>query len=176
MSIFYQPLCFLLLIVCFQTAAVSSSSCSHEESAALIQFKTLFSINRKASKDCVVEPSGPKTKSWKEDKDCCLWDGVSCDNITGQVISLDLSCSCLSGTFPSNSTLFQLSHLQSLDLSFNDFKKSKIPRGLGHLTSLTHLDLSNSWFSGSIPFEISYLSKLVSLDLSSNSTKLEKFT
>ncbi|XVF79490.1 hypothetical protein PTKIN_Ptkin14bG0227000 [Pterospermum kingtungense] len=127
----------------------------------------------------------PKTNSWKEGTNCCLWDGVSCDNITGQVISLDLSCSRLSGTIPSNSTLFHLSYLQRLDLSGNDFKKSKISPEFGRFSSLTHLDLSDSWFSGPIPYEISYLSKLVSLRLSSDSyndlspkpiPKLEKST
>ncbi|XP_038998615.1 receptor-like protein 9DC1 [Hibiscus syriacus] len=36
------------------------------------------------------------------------------------------------------------------------------------LTGLTHLDISSSSFSGKIPLEISYLSKLSSLDLSDN--------
>ncbi|XP_017979844.1 PREDICTED: LRR receptor-like serine/threonine-protein kinase FLS2 [Theobroma cacao] len=132
--ILYQLLCFLLFLSYQATLSSSSSSssatqlCSHDQSAALIQFKALFSINKTASKDCEINDirSYPKTNSWKEGIDCCLWDGVSCDNITGQVISLDLSCSWLSGTLPSNSSLFLLSHLQRLDLSFNDFKKSKI--------------------------------------------------
>ncbi|EOY13848.1 Receptor like protein 53, putative [Theobroma cacao] len=173
--IFYQLLCFLLFLSYQATLSSSSSSssatqlCSHDQSAALIQFKALFSINKTASKDCEINDirSYPKTNSWKEGIDCCLWDGVSCDNITGQVISLDLSCSWLSGTLPSNSSLFLLSHLQRLDLSFNDFKKSKISSKVGLFASLRHLDLSHSWFSGRVPYEISYLSKLVSLDLSS---------
>ncbi|WRX29414.1 Leucine-rich repeat - like 10, partial [Theobroma cacao] len=168
-------LCFLLFLSYQATLSSSSSSssatqlCSHDQSAALIQFKALFSINKTASKDCEINDirSYPKTNSWKEGIDCCLWDGVSCDNITGQVISLDLSCSWLSGTLPSNSSLFLLSHLQRLDLSFNDFKKSKISSKVGLFASLRHLDLSHSWFSGRVPYEISYLSKLVSLDLSS---------
>ncbi|XVF79488.1 hypothetical protein PTKIN_Ptkin14bG0226800 [Pterospermum kingtungense] len=174
LSIFYQLLCFQLLVLCFQITISSSSSvtqlCSYEESVALIQFKTHFSINQTASKGCDSDTiSHPKTNSWKEGTDCCLWDGVSCDNITGRVISLDLSCSLLSGTIPPNSTLFHLSHMQRLNLSFNDFKNSKISPEFGHFSSLTHLDLSNSWFSGSVPYEISYLSKLLLLDLSSYS-------
>ncbi|XVF79486.1 hypothetical protein PTKIN_Ptkin14bG0226600 [Pterospermum kingtungense] len=174
LSIFYQLLCFQLLVLCFQITISSSSSvtqlCSHEESVALIQFKTHFSINQTASKGCDADTiSHPKTNLWKEGTDCCLWDGVSCDNITGRVISLDLSCSLLSGTIPSNSTLFHLSHMQRINLSFNDFKNSKISPEFGHFSSLTHLDLSNSWFSGSVPYEISYLSKFLLLDLSSYS-------
>ncbi|XP_017979845.1 PREDICTED: receptor-like protein 12 [Theobroma cacao] len=174
LPIFYQLLFFPLFLSYQATLPSSSSSssatqlCSHDQSAALIQFKALFSINKTASKHCEIR-SYPKTNSWRESIDCCLWDGVNCDNITGQVISLDLSCSWLSGTLPSNSSLFLLSHLQRLDLSVNDFKKSKISSKFGLFASLTHLDLSRSWFSGRVPYEISYLSKLVSLDLSSAS-------
>ncbi|OMO49796.1 hypothetical protein COLO4_38378 [Corchorus olitorius] len=165
---FYQQfLSLLLLSLSFQATLSATHLCSHDQSAALIQFKTHFSISKTVSKDCEYgKKSYPKTNSWKKGIDCCLWDGVSCDNITGQVISLDLSCSWLYGTFPSNNTIFLLSNLQRLDLSFNDFKKSTISSHFGRFSSLTHLDLSSSSFSGQIPYEISYLSKLVSLDLS----------
>ncbi|RXH67891.1 hypothetical protein DVH24_028038 [Malus domestica] len=56
-----------------------------------------------------------------------------------------------------------------LDLADNDFNFSPIPSRLGHdLTCLTYLNLSYSVFSGQIPIEISKLSKLSTLDLSSN--------
>ncbi|KAH0772482.1 hypothetical protein KY290_009619 [Solanum tuberosum] len=99
-------------------------------------------------------------------RDCCSWDGVVCDDITGHVIELDLSCSGLVGTIDSNSSLFQLSHLQRLNLSMNDFERSHISPEFLKFSSLTHLDLSCSYFSGQIPSEISHLSKLQSLRLS----------
>ncbi|XP_028118378.1 receptor-like protein Cf-9 homolog [Camellia sinensis] len=103
--------------------------------------------------------------SWNETTtDCCLWDGIKCDRMTGQVIELDLSWSQLYGTIPLNSSLFSLSHLQRLNLAFNDFTQSRISPSFGQFSSLTHLNLSSS-FSGSFPSEISHLSKLVSLDL-----------
>ncbi|XP_044465935.1 receptor-like protein 33 [Mangifera indica] len=105
--------------------------------------------------------------SWKEDSDCCSWDGVTCDKVTGHVIDLDLSCSWLYGNIPSNSSVFFLPQLQKLNLVFNDFYYSQISSNFGQLISLTHLNLSASNFNGSIPSEISHLSNLVSLDISS---------
>ena len=88
--------------------------------------------------------------------------------MTGHVIELDLSCSWLSGTIHSNSTLFLFPHLQRLNLAFNDFSGSSVSAGFGRFSSLTHLNLSKSLFSGLISPEISHLSNLVSLDLTWN--------
>ncbi|KAK3423940.1 LOW QUALITY PROTEIN: hypothetical protein EUGRSUZ_F00693 [Eucalyptus grandis] len=112
--------------------------------------------------------SYPKTNSWYKVMDCCSWDGVACDGATGNVIGLDLSHSWLRGTLHSNSSLFLLRHLRSLNLSGNDFSGSHISSNLSAFATLTYLNLSSSSFSGSIPSEISCLSKLVSLDLSYN--------
>ncbi|PHU17166.1 hypothetical protein BC332_12861 [Capsicum chinense] len=98
-------------------------------------------------------------------RDCCSWDGVICDEMTGHVVELDLSCSQLVGNIDSNSSLFQLSRLQRLNLSRNTFSNSHISPLFGRLSSLTHLDLSYTSFSGQIPSEISHLSKLQSLHL-----------
>ncbi|GLT79546.1 hypothetical protein SLA2020_510300 [Shorea laevis] len=175
------PLCLLFFFLCLKTAFSSSLDassfpsthlCSHEEAAVLLQFKTSFSINNTVYEPYFCEvyydakANYSKTESWKEGIDCCSWDGVSCDNVTGHVIALDLSCSLLSGTFPSNSTLFLLKNLQSLNLAFNDFRLSKIPPEISQFTRLKHLDISSSWFSGQIPAEIAHLPKLVSLNLS----------
>ncbi|KAF7815348.1 receptor-like protein 9DC3 [Senna tora] len=143
--------------------------CIHYHYTALLNFKNSFSLNSSASKYCDGDQSSyPKTASWGNDLDCCLWDGVTCDSISGHVIGLDLSCSWLEGHFHPNSTIFQLSHLQSLNLAFNNFSGSSISSQFGDLVTLTHLNLSFSWFSGEIPSKISQLSKLVSLDLSWN--------
>ncbi|KAJ6886634.1 LOW QUALITY PROTEIN: Cf-4/9 disease resistance-like family protein [Populus alba x Populus x berolinensis] len=91
---------------------------------------------------------------------------------TGHVIGLDLGCSMLYGTLHSNSTLFSLHHLQKLDLSLNDFNRSVISSSFGQFLHLTHLNLYSSNFAGQVPPEISHLSRLVSLDLSSYSVQL----
>ncbi|CAL5328347.1 unnamed protein product [Camellia sinensis] len=165
---------FLFFTLQCQPAFFSSSPtnhlCSPEQSSALLQFKHMLAVNDSASSLCdhlFGQPSYPKTMSWNETTtDCCSWDGIKCDRMTGQVIELDLSCSQLYGTIPMNNSLFSLRHLQRLNLAYNDFTQSRISSSFGQFSSLTHLNLSSS-FSGSIPSEISHLSKLVSLDLSS---------
>ena len=148
---------------------VSSSLSSNSQCSALLHFNHSLSLDRDASPPFLcVSNSYPKTGSWKEDKDCCTWDGVVCDNSTRHVIALDLSCSWLNGSIHSNSTLFLLRHLRSLNLAGNDFDGSLISPEFGKFQSLTHLNLSFSNFSGEIPYEISQLSSLVSLDLSYN--------
>ncbi|KAA8535132.1 hypothetical protein F0562_030135 [Nyssa sinensis] len=107
-------------------------------------------------------------ESWDETTNCCSWDGVKCDKESGHVIGLDLSCSWLYGTIHPNSSLFSLPHLQSLNLAFNFFNNSPISSAFSRFTGLTHLNLSSSGFSGKISSKISFLSKLTSLDLSSN--------
>ncbi|GKV38482.1 hypothetical protein SLEP1_g46393 [Rubroshorea leprosula] len=96
--------------------------------------------------------------------------------IVGHVIALNLSCSFLYGTFPSNSTLFFLKNLQSLNLSLNDFRHSKIPSEISQFTRLKHLDVSFSRFSSQVPAEIAHLPKLVSLNLSNFDLILETTT
>ncbi|PHT60357.1 hypothetical protein CQW23_02720 [Capsicum baccatum] len=133
--------------------------CPKHQAHALLQFRQMFTINPNASGGCY----NPKTLSWNESTDCCSWNGVHCNERTGQVIELDLRCSGLQGKFHPNSSLFQLSGLKRLDLSRNDFSGSLISTKFGELSSLTHLDLSLSSFTGLIPAEISHLSKLYSL-------------
>ncbi|KAG4150206.1 hypothetical protein ERO13_D05G381633v2, partial [Gossypium hirsutum] len=79
-----------------------------------------------------------------EGTDCCSWDGVTCDHLNAHVIALDLSCSWLYGNFPSN-----------------------IPSEFGRFTSLFYLNLSYTRLAGEVPSQVSHLSKLVSLDLTS---------
>ena len=168
----YQLFYLLLLFYSQLTSSSSSFSsstllCSQYQSSALIQFKHLFSFAQFASFDCdrVGQHSYPKMETWKEGTDCCSWDGVTCDKVRGDVIGLDLSCSWLNGTIPSNSTLFLLPHLQRLNRAFNYFNYSPISSGFGGFAGLKHLNLSYSVFSGQVPLELSHLSHLVSLDL-----------
>ncbi|KAF8028269.1 hypothetical protein BT93_E1008 [Corymbia citriodora subsp. variegata] len=139
--------------------------CHADESSALMEFKRSFKTNR-IDWRCIH----PKVHSWSQDGsgDCCSWDGVECDEVTGRVIALNLNSSCLLGIMSPNTTLFRLIHLESLNLAFNGFNFSSIPYGFSNLSRLKHLNLSHSDFFGEIPHDISQLSKLISLDLSCN--------
>ncbi|KAK6802348.1 hypothetical protein RDI58_000128 [Solanum bulbocastanum] len=159
---------FILYTFLCQLAFASSSPhlCPKDQALALLQFKHMFTINPNASDYCLDISSGqviqsyPKTLLWNKSTDCCSWDGVHCDETTGQVIELALGCSELQGKFHSNSSLFQLFNLKRLDLSYNNFSGSLISPKFGEFSSLTHLYLSGSSFTGLIPSEMSHLSKL----------------
>ncbi|KAF8041875.1 hypothetical protein BT93_A0466 [Corymbia citriodora subsp. variegata] len=138
--------------------------CLEDEMSALLQFKERYKIADVSNGHL----AHPKTLSWKNSQDCCSWDGIKCDKNTGHVIVLDLGSSFLSGFIDNNSTLFQLAHLEKLNLSNNDFNYSQIPSRVGDLLRLTHLDLSASIFSGQVPSEIFKLTRLVYLNLRYN--------
>uniref|UniRef100_A0A2N9EMV6 Uncharacterized protein n=1 Tax=Fagus sylvatica TaxID=28930 RepID=A0A2N9EMV6_FAGSY len=144
--------------------------CRDHERSNLLQFKESFVINKSAS----LDPSAyPKVASWTlegNNSDCCSWDGVECDEVTGHVIGLDLNSSCLYGSINSNSSLFHLVHLQRLNLADNHFNYSQIPSTVSNLSKLTYLDLSSSMFSSQVPLQVSQLSQLSSLNLSSDHT------
>ncbi|KAL1307356.1 hypothetical protein AAHE18_17G027100 [Arachis hypogaea] len=107
--------------------------------------------------------------TWDNGTDCCSWMGVTCDSLSGHVIGLDLSCSALVGIIHPNTTLFHLTHLQTLNFAHNHIYNSQLSSQFGGFVSLTHLNLSYCQFKGDIPSQISHLSKLQSLDLSWNS-------
>ncbi|KAK8589490.1 hypothetical protein V6N12_023885 [Hibiscus sabdariffa] len=110
------------------------------ERLALMQFKESFISDKHAC--APILSSYPKAAGWgSQGKDCCSWDGVECDQMTGVVIGLDLSAGCLYGSINSSSSLFRLLHLQKLNLAFNDFNHSLIPSALGNLSMLTLLEL-----------------------------------
>ncbi|XP_006367796.1 receptor-like protein 12 isoform X1 [Solanum tuberosum] len=172
----YVNLVFFMLFPFLCHLSFSSSLphlCTKDQALALLQFKHMFTINHDAFDRCFhitgqSIQSYPKTLSWNKSTDCCSWDGVYCDETTGQVIELNLTCSKLQGKFHSNSSVFQLSNLKRIDLSNNNFSGSYISPKFGEFSSLTHLDLSDSRFAGLIPAEISRLSKLQFLSIKSD--------
>lgn len=144
--------------------AATPHLCQDDQNSVLLQFMN----------ESLSEPN-PKLASWKPDTDCCSWEGITCDSATGHVITLDLSNGYLQGTIHSNSSLFKLHTLLSLDLSGNIFltynfssENDEHLSGYSQLSSLTYLNLSNTRFSSQVPLQMSNLTKLVSLNLSFN--------
>ncbi|KAM3325248.1 hypothetical protein P3S67_000373 [Capsicum chacoense] len=115
---------FMLFPFLFQLSLSSSSPplFPKDQPLGLLQFKNMFTINHNTA-DCYYVPT---TLSWNKSIDCCSWNGVCCDKMTGQVIELDLFCGRFQGKFHSNSSLFQLSNLKQLVLADNDFFRSLI--------------------------------------------------
>ncbi|GLT25995.1 hypothetical protein SLA2020_010890 [Shorea laevis] len=164
----------MLLRFRVQSSSPSQSSpdssphlCHPEEGSALLDFKSTTTIDMVDDYLCTPRPI---IQTWNESKDCCLWEGITCDKRNGHVIGLDLSSNCLEANLTTNSSLFRLEKLQSLNLSHNFFYHPNFSFRSSRWKSLTYLNLSSSiYMDDSLLFdEIFLLSKLVSLDLSYN--------
>jgi len=152
--------------------------CIKRERHALLNFKQS------------VEDYYGMLSTWRDDnRECCKWERIECNNETGHVEMLDLRGSeqqFLSGSINITS-LVDLQKLEYLDLSFLSysinvqmpesfgslqslyqylyFNASRIPATIGSFQSLRYLNLSQSIFFGKIPYELGSLSKLECLDL-----------
>ncbi|XP_068318804.1 receptor-like protein 7 [Pyrus communis] len=113
-----------------------------------------------------VSPVSSKFVSWDSSTDCCSWVGLTCSS-NGHVVGLDISSQRILGGIDNSSSLFDLQHLQSLNLADNSFVGDPgIPSAIGKLTNLRYLNLSNNEYVGKIPVEISHLTRLEVLDIS----------
>ncbi|XP_027364713.1 receptor-like protein EIX1 [Abrus precatorius] len=161
--------------------ANSTVPCIGKEREALVKFKASL----------IQDASSNRLSSWRG-ADCCKWEGIECDNVTGHVLKLDLRNPCsrpssltedqifvapqecdyddtwyhLSVRAPNvDPSLLQLEHLTYLDLRGNDFSQSQIPMFFGSMRRLRYLSLSQSNFGGRIPSTLGNLKNLRLLDL-----------
>ncbi|GLT59099.1 hypothetical protein SLA2020_319380 [Shorea laevis] len=171
---FSQILCLFFMLLQFRVQSSSPSQsfldspphlCRPEERSALLDFKSTTNLVT-----CCFVTSRPIIQTWNESKDCCLWEGITCDKMKGHVIGLDLSGNRLKANLTANSSLFRLEKLQSLNFFNNYFHYPDISFGFDRWKSLAYLNLSNSgYMDGFLLFdEIFLLPKLVSLDVSDN--------
>ncbi|XP_040967067.1 receptor-like protein EIX2 [Gossypium hirsutum] len=156
--LFFAISCLLLQEKC--TDASVRLLCKESERKALLEFKHNLQAMDSSGHDAL--------SSWKSEE-CCLWDGVNCNSLTGHVEMLDFMYRSwfVAGTI--SPSLLKLHHLTSLNFFGNDFNGSLIPEFFGYLKNLKLLDLSNANFRGPIPSQLRNLSMLETLRLGGNS-------
>ncbi|XP_050157672.1 receptor-like protein EIX2 [Malus sylvestris] len=135
--------------------------CTDKEREALLAFKQGLIMD---------EHSQVLFSSWGTEaakQDCCRWEGVSCDNQTGNVVQLDLGDhDYLQGSI-SFLCVSAATHLSFLNLSYN-YLSGELPKCLTHLGNLVMLDLSSNALSGKIPSTMGSLFGIQTLKLRSN--------
>ncbi|XP_045805111.1 receptor-like protein EIX2 [Trifolium pratense] len=97
-----------------------------------------------------------KISTWSTEKDCCAWEGVSCDNITNRVTKLDLKLPFRTLKGEINMCILELEFLSYLDLSENDFDVisfTTIPHNITHASNLLYLDLSNNFVPNTLQMD-----------------------
>ncbi|XP_050369307.1 receptor-like protein EIX2 [Argentina anserina] len=160
----FYPLLVLLLQMhplgfAFGFKRVTNIRCLEKERQALLAVKQGLMDNHYLS-------------SWGSNgsTDCCKWKGVYCSKQTGHVTELALFSRSpfLPPQGKISPKLFELQHLEYLDLSFNDFSHSQIPKSIGSLSNLRFLHLSSCNFGGEIPYQLGNLTQLQILDLGYN--------
>ncbi|KAI9095408.1 hypothetical protein K1719_026442 [Acacia pycnantha] len=177
MKSFASQISFVLLFLLFATTFNRSMCHTDRQVRCNENDQKILSIFKQG-----VVDSSNRLSSWTR-QDCCSWEGVYCDNITGRVRELHLHDEGLQGEI--NLSLLQLEFIINyLDLSFNDFTSVCIPpcqalrstyskrsynqslatpfnQSAKFSTSLQYLDLS--WNSQLTIYDFHWLSQLSSL-------------
>ncbi|KAI8526117.1 hypothetical protein RHMOL_Rhmol13G0284200 [Rhododendron molle] len=148
----YRP---SLLLLPLLLSCLSFSFVFSDDGATLLEIKKSFRDVDNVLFDWTDLPSS----------DYCAWRGVACDNVTFNVVSLNLSSLNLDGEI--SPAIGELRSLQSIDLRENSLS-GQIPDEIGDCSSLKYLDLSFNALSGDIPFSVSKLKDLEFLILKNN--------
>ncbi|XP_039135663.1 receptor-like protein EIX2 [Dioscorea cayenensis subsp. rotundata] len=193
-SLLLLLLCLALMMPFITSTSTSTTTISDSTTKGCIKAERDALLAFKAQ---IIHDKAHPISSWgdQNDDDCCHWAGVHCNNNTGHVFRLKLqrrrprqyyyddgfglsrmTPKCdewdLSGNI--SESLIGLQHLKFLDLSNNCFLNISIPKFLGSLDHLVHLDLSYSGFTGIIPHELGNLTRLRYLNLAFNDYYYER--
>ncbi|XP_051119275.1 LRR receptor-like serine/threonine-protein kinase ERECTA [Andrographis paniculata] len=135
--------------------SLTLTSARSDNGATLLEVKKSFKDVDNVLYDWTDSPSS----------DYCSWRGITCDNVTFAVLTLNLSGLNLGGEI--SPEIGQLQALLSIDLRGN-MLSGQIPDEIGDCSSLQSLDLSFNELYGDIPFSISKLKRLENLILKNN--------
>ncbi|KAF8042945.1 hypothetical protein BT93_A1318 [Corymbia citriodora subsp. variegata] len=175
--------------------------CRPDQRSDLLHFLNALTSDNSTSVFCQLDIGWlrrPKMLSWNAASDCCSWDGVTCDPMTGQVTRLELGClppnpSCYSSAGSSDSSepstldllnlpspqeaerpsrsnnlLQNLTKLRVLILDGLDLSGINVARLNNLPPSLEVLSLRSCKSHGTLAANIFHLPKLTCLDLSGN--------
>ncbi|KAL3586747.1 hypothetical protein D5086_013614 [Populus alba] len=126
-----------------------------DDGATLLEIKKSFRDVDNVLYDWTDSPSS----------DYCVWRGVICDNVTYNVLALNLSGLNLEGEI--SPAIGNLKDLTSVDLKGNRLS-GQIPDEIGDCSSLQDFDVKNNSLTGKIPENIGNCTSFQVLDLSFN--------
>ncbi|KAF8055259.1 hypothetical protein N665_1300s0007 [Sinapis alba] len=151
MALLLREVVFLGFLICLSFGTTVNS----DNGETLLEIKKSFKDVNNVLYDWTGSPSS----------DYCVWRGVTCDNVTFNVVALNLSDLNLDGEI--SPAIGDLKSLLSIDLRGNRLS-GQISDEIGDCSSLQNLDLSFNELSGDIPFSISKLKQLEQLILKNN--------
>ncbi|PWA93483.1 receptor like protein 1 [Artemisia annua] len=143
--------------------------CKEEERKALLEIKASLMNSYDSEADNVLP-------SWVDFCECCDWERVKCNTITGHVTTLSFNqinnnlrfISEPVKLWPLNVSLFlQFEELRSLNLSMNFLNNAILNTEFATLKNLEILDLTECGFYGTFQIQ-AYLTNLQKLDFSGN--------
>ncbi|XP_015972178.1 LRR receptor-like serine/threonine-protein kinase ERECTA [Arachis duranensis] len=145
----------VLVVAAFLLNCGYGNTVDSDDGATLLEIKKSFRDVDNVLYDWTDSPSS----------DYCVWRGITCDNVTFNVVALNLSGLNLDGEM--SPAIGNLKSLVTIDLKENRLS-GQIPDEIGDCSSLQSLDLSFNEIRGDIPFSISKLKQLENLVLKNN--------
>ncbi|KAG0589138.1 hypothetical protein M758_2G248500 [Ceratodon purpureus] len=144
---------FMVVVLSYLSIQCTATTIA-DEVAALLELKRGF------------ENGEVELHDWQEGSQSpCFWRGVTCDNVTFLVTTLNLSMLSLAGEI--SPSIGNLHSLQHLDLSENNIS-GQIPAEISNCISLIYLNFSWNNLTGEIPYLMSQLQQLELLSLGNN--------